>query len=231
MKQKNQSEKKLRVTAVFLIVSALIALSATIAVSIAALRIGTTQRTHDITVSNFFAEGEVGFFDGSKIQAAQKNASGLIAVNLSNPDATNYLGKLRVNVKFRGRSPAYIRVRVFEQWMDTTTDVIQAGSSNTPYLHDPSAPKYILTNNEDADAWYDNRAIDLYYYYAKAFTAATSTTSGDEFVVIPLIIGVDSNFLDGQLRSPNSLSISVVIEAVQPNRYKAFWNIGRLPWR
>jgi hypothetical protein len=166
---------------------------------------------NDAGISNFVTDGDVYFLDGqNRVEVTDFVIGGLIKVNLFNSSAQNFIGNLRFDVKHKGFSPCYLRVRVLEQWIDDKSQEIMQGD-NIPYIVD--------------NVWYDNRIKDLCFYYNGMFSSYDDNEQQQS--TIHLIKGVN-----GYTGSDTGISMYLTfkVESVQPNRFKAFWGIETLPW-
>ncbi len=169
-------------------------------------------------VSNFNLTGDVYFetAGGKRVEGAQHLEDGLLQVDVSNPAADNYLGNLRVDVTYKGYSPAYIRVRMIEQWIDEQTDTLQ------PVQYIP----YLVGEGQN---WFDNRQEDLCFYYQQ-MVSASQDKNVEQQKTLRLIEGVEEGFLSSIQDGAASLYLTITVDGVQPNRYQQFWNISKLPW-
>lgn len=176
------------------------------------------EAVSDVAVSDFKVDGQAYF--GSTA------ADDLGNIKISSESDARYLGKLKYKVSYEGISPAYIRVRILEQWVDNKTDTIL----DAPFTD------YQL----QGDQWYDNRANDYCYYLKEpagptVVTSSALTTSGSPIGIstekreIVLFDGVDMSGVQGS-DSSTKLTLIIQVEAVQPNRYREFWNMEHLPW-
>lgn len=216
------------------IITLTLLLLSTVLLTTAWLIIQNYHSAQNVGMSNFNAVGDVYFINnGSRVDVdTYREASGLIRVNLSDSSAPNYFGKLHLDVTYTGVSPAYIRVRVLEQWLNASTDELESMAIDTPYI---LGSAYTLTTGEDDESWYDNRLSDLCFYYAKEYGSpensdALNTNSALAPETLPIITGVNSTFLNRSFAGIN-LYLSFTVEAVQPNRYKEFWKLDKLPWK
>lgn len=176
------------------------------------------------SVSNFTCEGDVYFYDGVTRYAATKNADGMVEVDYRNPASNNYIENLRTDVKYAGYGVGLIRVKVVEEWSQTSgsTKTVLPYTINMPYTID--SPYGASTGNQKQ--WFDNRENDHCFYYATPVYTATSST-----VTIPLITDFDANEIDlGAIASSAELNIAIEVDAVQVNRYPQYWGINALPW-
>ena len=230
---------------IVLVVAILLILS----VTFAAIFRQTVSVTRTFNVSNFSAQSIVKFADqhGELSDARMekyKTTSGGVRASVD-PNAENYIGKMRVKVQYKGRGVGLIRVRMVEEWSVptyTTTTVetpvegggtqqtsvrVKTGRTVQPYQIEVP---YIVTNAYNASnganqsKWFDNRAKDYCYYYA---TPVYSTGTS----VIDMISGVDATSIDlGVLPLDTEINILFETDAVQVNRYPQYWGMDRLPW-
>jgi hypothetical protein len=167
---------------------------------------------NDAGISNFVSDGDVYFIaDENRVEVSDFVTGGLLKVNLYNTSAQNFIGNLRFDVKHKGFSPCYLRVRILEQWIDDKSQEIMQGD-NIPYI----------VGND----WYDNRLKDLCFYYNQLLSSYEDNTQQE--ATIPLITGID-----GYTGSDTGVSLFLTfkVETVQPNRFKTFWGIDQLPWQ
>lgn len=170
------------------------------------------------------------------------------------PTADNYIGNLKYTVRYTGSSPAYIRVRVLEQWTDSSSDDILPASFLEYEIAPTGAPKAIgfpsgtatipaagpsAEHLAELGDWVDNRKVDYCYYYnvpvqpkqLEAKGEGTATVIGDGIVELTLIDQDDnSDLIAGIDPSTTEMGLVIEVEAVQPNRYREFWGISALPF-
>lgn len=175
-------------------------------------------------VSNFDVDGDAFFEnDDGNDTSIQYMEGGYIICNYTDPTARNYIGKLRFSVKYRGFSPANIRVRLVEQFTNTSGKIVAIN----------------LIKFKCAQNWYDNRANDLYFYSDKLFSSIdTGTLTRDgrpKYLNIPVITGIE--FPQGHENSMAAIDeilgedttmkmkVSIYVEAVQPNRTEEYWGV------
>ncbi|MEG1719970.1 MAG: hypothetical protein RR306_06555 [Clostridia bacterium] len=179
----------------------------------------------NVGVSNFITNGDVYFMQGTtRTEVTEYIKGGQIKVNTFDTTAPNFVGNLRFDVKQKGLSPCYLRVRLLEQWVDDKTEDIMPGD-NIPY-------DYNTTTSTEKHKWYDNKRNDLCFYYygsgdGKLNTYDNKTDSTKPQEVIPFLKGTGSYL---GVDSGTSLYITFKVETVQPNRLAAFWYIEKLPW-
>ncbi len=135
-----------------------------------------------------------------------------ISVDYSNPDAENYVGKLRVEIRQTGSGVAYSRVRVSHEWSNSVVGRLQ-GDSYLPY-----------TVTED---FVDKRDVDGYIYFDGTMSESEQYTE--------VINGFDSAEFDAStvaaLSGTTELLINVSVDAVQFNRYQQIWGMDSIPWK
>lgn len=175
-------------------------------------------------VSNFNVEGSAYFEkDNSNgthtvVNAKKYTKGGYIECNYIDPTAENYLTNLRFDVRYRGYSPAYIRVRVIEQFTNSMGNIVAVNQLK----FNPAA------------GWYDNRSEDLYFYSDKLYYSAETSaiirqSNQAKYLTIPVIDGligsVADNDVDKVLEQNRNLTLKMTfyVEAVQPNRTEAYW--------
>ena len=136
-----------------------------------------------------------------------------IEVNYSDPNAANYVGKLRVEIRQAGSGIAYSRVRVSHEFVNSVSGRLQ-GASYLPYTI-------------DTDNFVDKRDTDGYVYFNGAMSADS------EYVTV--VNGFDSAVFDSSavstLSGTTELLINVSVDAVQFNRYQQLWGMDTIPWR
>ena len=167
--------------------------------------------------------------------------------------STNYIGSMKYDITYRGVSPAYIRVRVIEQWLDRSTGEIKSmpymsyhitGAVSTDKTSGSTISVASSSSSELAvqGVWVDNRSADFSYYYSvpvqpKSLAATgeqNNATLSDGAVTITLIDQRSSTdrpnpMPDGVNPATTDLSLLIQVEAVQPNRFREFWNIDAIP--
>lgn len=213
---KTKTEKRKLSSVIVAVVCLLAVVSLTLAMF---SRIESVSRL--FTVSNFVSEGIVSF-EGTDDISEFKTDSG-IKVSLNEADA-NYIGKLRVAVKYSGYGVGLIRVRIVEQWSTLSSDGVRHIMPYTLFMPYTIESKHEGTGNQRA--WFDNREEDYRFYYATPVTS-----SSDEGTQLSLISGFDVDSIDvGAIAEGTELHIVVETEVVQVNRYPQFWGVDRLPW-
>ena len=174
------------------------------------------------------------------------------------PGDSNYIGNMKYVVRYQGISPAYLRVRVLEQWTDTSTNEIMSASYLNYSLSDivgavdpgTGAVEYPAAGSgkegdplAEMGQWIDNRSVDYCYYYSvpvqpKAIevekTADVVTGIKGGTVELTLIDqtaeGINTDqMIEGIDPESTQLMLLFEVEAVQPNRYREFFGIDALP--
>lgn len=193
---------------VFVIIVAVVAIIAIVGTSLAWFTTSSSM-VQKFNIFGFDVSANV-YFDnnGKKIKAeSYKDENGLYLVSMDKA-ASNYIGKLRVNVSHSG-GKACVRVRMNYQ-LDTD-------GGNTQY--NVSVP---FTFNSD---WFDNRTTDYCVYYRGDGSGKA------DFAKSALITGFDEDSFDTTgFAESSSIKLSVQVDAVQVNRYPQMWNIETLPW-
>lgn len=170
----------------------------------------------------------------------------------------SYIGKLKYSVRYRGISPACLRVRVLEQWVDSgTNEVLSASYLNyalsdivselkpdgTPVQYPAVGSGGEIEPLAKMGKWVDNRAADYCYYYSVPvqpkqlpIVQTDGILSGiqDGAVELTLIDQTVAGAGTEQMIEgidPNSTELMLLfeVEAVQPNRLREFFHIDRLP--
>jgi len=207
-----------------------------------------TQINNNIVISDFEIQGDVYFLNSSETdntlllseilaETPYTNIAGetLFSVNLTDDTATNYIGNLRIVLRFSGASPAYIRVRLLGQWTENDVFISSVFPSysipdNDDIFGFSEDDKTIVPtyNNQDGTGWYDNRTEDFCYYY----NAPVYPNSSGGSVYMLLVNGLSSTAVESleNLQSSVELNMLVSVEACQPNRYRELFNLDSLPW-
>ena len=171
----------------------------------------------------------------------------------------NYIGDMKYVITYTGSSPAYIRVRVLEQWTDSATNEILAAGflkyelSSSAEPVEPSegaaptaSPIPAAGSGASSDAlaemgeWKDNRKNDYCYYYSVPVQPKMLTNTGTDSAVaigdgkVELTLfdhrGKDISSLLNDISATSKMGLVIEVEAVQPNRYREFWGIRALPF-
>lgn len=191
--------------------------------AVAWLTVGDAVLTRTYTLSNFDAYANV-YFQGNSNQEAYHNSDGTLSVkvNMSDSGADNYIGKLRVDAKFKGKGSAYIRLKMIQQWQDGSGKILQSNAV-LPYS---ISPLYDPTIGGNQSRWYDNRKDDYCLYYATKLKVTNAAYNS-----ISIIAGIQINPFNAMIPSGTvTLKVAFTLEAVQVNRYPQFWGIDTLPW-
>lgn len=174
------------------------------------------------SLSNYDAYANVYFVGATHGSEYFKNTDGTLNIDVATPTAENYISKLRVDANFKGRGSAYVRLKVIQQWQDSSNMILQSNNV-LPYT---IATPYNLNMGGNQSAWFDNRMDDYCFYYATKLTASNASYSS-----IPIITGIDINQFKAMIPTGTvTLKIAFTLEAVQINRYPQFWGIDTLPW-
>lgn len=211
----------------------------------------TTEIKNETTVSDFELEGMVYFLKSQNTDntltaeeilanTPYTTTRSPINVNITNPNADNYIGNLRVMLKYSGASPSYIRVRVLEQWTEND-EFIPAIS--TPYTVPKIENIFIFSdgtktvlpgvNANVGNGWFDNREKDLCFYYNGQVYPKMLDENLKGSMYMLAINGITPENLErisGNLRQTVELKLIIEVQAVQPNRYREFFGIDKLPW-
>lgn len=201
-------------------------------------------------LSDFEVEGTLSFggtvYEGDSI---------LVPVSFD-PQSPTYIGQMKYVVRYTGVSPALLRVRVLEQWVDVSANEIMPVNF-LPYslstevrrlAPDPDRSGIIpaagLGDGDDAlaqtGAWLDHREADYCYYYSVPVQPKALTTPKDSPVVavtdgqveLTLFAQTPDNtapMIEGIDPDNTQLMLLIEVEAVQPNRFREFWGIDALP--
>lgn len=242
--------KKLIIAAICLLMAVAVLASGTLAW----LSKSQTADTAYTSLSDFEVSGTLSFKDGT----AYSGSTILAPVSFRDGDE-NYIGDMKYVITYTGSSPAYIRVRILEQWTDSATnEILAAGFLNYKLANGglPAVPKPSESApptqtpipaagsgaNKDALAetgeWVDNRKNDYCYYYSvpvqPKMLANTGTDSavliGDGKVELTLIHQAGDAALVNGVDAGAQMGLVIEVEAVQPNRYREFWGISALPF-
>jgi hypothetical protein len=237
-------KKKLIVAiSTWLLVAFLLVISTTLAIFT-----GEANKNLTIQVSNIYVQSDVYFVqDNLSLYRPQLGTGvderGMIYVDVRDPNANNYIGRLKINIQYKGIVEGYVRIKFVEEWHRTTT-------TNVGTLEEPS---YVVTNAiirnvippysmnladpqgdpPDLFGWYDNLILDDYWYY----TEQVKSLNTGVFATIPVIEGfVDdayfpvADYEGTRITRSYSLRIGIYVEAVQASRYKAVWSMTSLPF-
>lgn len=173
------------------------------------------QRTHNIETSNFTFAADVFFLqaDNSHTAAAayKDAATGYYLLNISDPNALNYAGKLNINVRYKGLTKAYMRVYIGDMWIVNNKSILKMD-----------------TDFNASALWLDNRIYDNYYYYVGGTGSERGmvySDTADQEKTFSFVSGIRNM----AKISNASLYVEIRAEAVQINRINAFWGITSIP--
>ena len=175
-------------------------------------------REYNLQTSNFIIETDVFFLQNDEQQISASSykdtATGYYIVNISDPSALNYAGKLNINIRYKGVTKAYLRVYVGDMWLVNGEAI---NKENTEYI----TPTY----------WLENRIYDNYYYYS-GYADENEQERGVVYCdainderIIPFISGIHNmaGIYNGELY------LEIKAEAVQINRISSFWGMDSIP--
>lgn len=172
--------------------------------------IGRTEYNRILSLSNFQAEPICSFEGADSIDSQYKD--GNLIILSTEPEAPNYIGNFRVNVKYKGDGAAYLRVKMVHEY--SVNGVSTQHPAKVPYA--------------TSDDWYDNRGNDYCYYYKNEVDADDNTSEKTlEFITgLNDTEGDISGVADGVV-----IKVAVETDMVQINRYPQIWGIDHLPWK
>ncbi|MCQ2483981.1 MAG: hypothetical protein MJ168_01460 [Clostridia bacterium] len=193
----------------FVIIVAVVAVIAIVGTSLAWFTTSSSM-VQKFNIFGFDVSANVYFDnDGKKISAnSYKDENGLYLVS-TDKNASNYIGKLRVNVNHSGGN-ALVRVKM-----------------NYELAADGAGTQYNVSVPFKFDSkWFDNRTADYCVYYMGDGSGKA------DFTKTELIKGFDeANFDTAGFVESTSIKLLVQVDAVQVNRYPQMWNIDTLPWK
>lgn len=223
-----------------------------IVTSSVALLIRQKEKELEFLVSNIVVSADIYFLQANDdkyypqdlhLGSDRIDPRGMLEVDVTDPNAINYISKLRVNVTFKGLINSYVRVKFYQEWYSAYDIFAGYDEFNQPIilntgsiLRSVNAPYIInLSDSPSVEGWYDNRLNDNYLYYN---TVVNSFDQVDYLLTIPLINGFDNSEGEFPLlvnNRPNithsyQVTMAFIVEAVQVNRYQAIWNKTELPF-
>lgn len=177
--------------------------------------------------------------------------SGVIRINVTDPEAIHYLTNLRINIQVNSTVDTYIRVSIIDALTLATIDFegnrgeVSIVDQPIPYafnrqwlvndvfyedLYDAEVALGGITANdtvERLDIWYDNRLEDGYYYYPELIERNTLSNP----LTIPFIEEYDG-FEFNTKSFGYSLQFAIVVEAIQAanNAPVINWGLPTPPW-
>lgn len=172
-----------------------------------------TETDKDVPVTGFDVTTTCAFEqdDGTKTPVTMP-----ISINLIDPTATNYLGRLRVSVTVTGNFDAMLRVHFVHLWAQGGTSPSRA---NVNFAFD--------SNN-----FINNTSVDSCYYYCDKATYASLETAGEDTArAYTLKEGDTRTFdlitgLDQATAYENNLELTLIVQSdlVQANRVTQGWD-------
>ncbi len=167
----------------------------------------TNSVTQLASVSTFQTTARVYFTTAKGDVDAKADADGFYALS-TNPEDSNYIGNLKLNVIHKGYANSYVRVKMSVQWT----------------MPDGTVTQNIMLPFTFADKWYDNRVNDYCVYYTEDTGLFSSYDKS-------IITGFDGEkFAAENLTETATPKLAVTVESVQYNRYEQLWGIKTLPW-
>ncbi len=132
--------------------------------------------------------------------------------------ASNYLGHMRLTVYFRGTEETCLRVRIVEEWKDAL-----GRKKRMP----------LTTMAYDNTKWIDNRKEDNAFYYSDVGNAADGwrIKNANTTDVTELRLVTGDPVIYSPLAAGTVLTIGIVVETVQFNRYQEIWKLKEYPSR
>ncbi len=205
MKKRFMEDKKFR-----LIVMALVTVVIVTGFSFAWFIMRSVDANQQMSVANFQAEPVCSFEGADTIDSQYKD--GNLIILSTNPTDENYIGKFRVNVKYKGDGAAYLRVKMVHEY--SVNGVSTQHPANVPY--------------KTSEDWYDNRGNDYCYYYKNEVDADDNTSEN----TLNFITGLnDTNGEISDIADGVVIKVAVETDMVQINRYPQIWGIDHLPWK
>ena len=177
--------------------------------------------------------------------------TGVFKIDVTDPDAENYLTNLRINIRVNSTVNTYIRVSIVDALTLATIDFegnrgeVSIVDQPIPYafdrqwlvndifyedLHDAEVALGGIKANdtvERLDVWFDNRLEDGYYYYPMMLERTTASTQ----LTIPFIEEYDG-FEFNAKSFGYSLQFAIIVEAIQAanNAPVITWGLLTPPW-
>lgn len=177
--------------------------------------------------------------------------SGVFKIDVTDPDAEDYLTNLRINIRVNSTVNTYIRVSIIDALTLATIDFegnrgeVSIVDQPIPYafnrewlvndvfyedLHDAEVALGGITANdtvERLDVWFDNRLNDGYYYFPQLIERDTLSNP----LTIPFIEEYDG-FEFNAKSFGYSLQFAIVVEAIQAanNAPVINWGLPTPPW-
>lgn len=160
------------------------------------------------TLAGFSSKAVVYLLDengGQTTPPCDKNGLYILSAD---PNADNYVGKLRINVVHKGYANSYVRVKMNVQWT----------------MPDGTVTQNVLLPFEFAEKWYDNRENDYCVYY----TEDTGLFENYDKSFIASFNG--EKFQEETMTKDAVALVAISVESIQINRYQQVWGIETLPW-
>ena len=159
--------------------------------------------------------------NGSEIPGTDFQDNGYYIADVSDPSSPNYITKLRVNVRLKGSSKAYMRIYMQDMWI---TNQDEAGLTIPDTVMYRENTDYKFSSSE----WLDNRLFDNYFYYNETtrYGRGIIQNTGDTVYSFPFILGLNEDVspIDG-----GRIYFEVRAETVQFNRLNEIWGVSDLP--
>lgn len=177
--------------------------------------------------------------------------SGVIRINVTDPEAEHFLSNLRVSIQVNSTVDTYLRVSIIDALTLATIDFegnrgeVSIVDQPIPYafnrqwlvndvfyedLYDAEIALGGITSNdtvERLDVWFDNRLNDGYYYFPQLIERNTLSNP----LTIPFIEEYDG-FEFNAKSFGYSLQFAIVVEAIQAanNAPVINWGLPTPPW-
>jgi hypothetical protein len=206
-----------------------------------AIYTGQLNKNLTIRVSNISAQADIYFVqDNSSIVRPIPYAyngivddRGMVYVDVRDPEASNYIGRLKIDILYKGIVPGYVRLKFIEEWHRVT--ITNVGTDEDPtYVQTETiarefTPPYLI----NATNWHDHRLYDQYFYYKLPIQSST-TQSASTFYFINGFVDDDIYPIEDIITPKTTryyyLRIGIIVEAVQQSRYQQIWGIDDLPF-